>query len=152
MNPRTDALKLAEHTRKNLDHIEAAAAAGGDVDLVTQLLSSLLGLVVFPWERHFAHHIAEVPIRKLTEDGWPSWHVTRGYANTLGQLLRCLRNAGAYGHIQLLCESDSLDGVMIEASDYRAGVASPHWSATISASDLRGFCHKFMDLVEQSLG
>jgi hypothetical protein len=152
MNPRSDALKLAAHTRKNLHHIETAAAEGADVDLVTQLLGSLLGLVVFPWERHFSHPMAQVSLQELEQGGWPTWHVTRGYANTLGQLLRCLRNAGAYGHIRLLCESDSLDGVIIEASDYRAGVAEPHWSATISAEDLRTFCHKFMDRVEESLG
>jgi hypothetical protein len=53
LNPRSDALGLAERTRKNLLFIEGAFERGEDVHVITQVANSLLMLVVFPWERHF---------------------------------------------------------------------------------------------------
>lgn len=50
LNPRSDALGLAERTRKNLFFIEAAFERGEDVHVITQVANSLLMLVVFPWE------------------------------------------------------------------------------------------------------
>jgi len=78
MNPRNDAVGLAERTRKNLVYIETAFVAGADVHVITQVVNSLLGLVVFPWERHFPNHVAQIPMHELSQQGWPSWQVNSG--------------------------------------------------------------------------
>ena len=40
---------FALRTQKNLEHIAKAAMSGEDVHPVTQAITSLLGVVVFPW-------------------------------------------------------------------------------------------------------
>ena len=40
---------FALRTRKNLEHIAKAEMSGEDVDPVTQAITSLRGIVVFPW-------------------------------------------------------------------------------------------------------
>lgn len=47
---RQDALEFASRTLKNLQFLESAREAGADVHVVTQLVNSLLGFVVFPLE------------------------------------------------------------------------------------------------------
>ena len=150
MNPRSDALGLASRTRKNLIFIEAAFERGEDVHVVTQVANSLLTLVVFPWERHFVDQIAAVP-STLADQRWPAWKITRGSANTLGDLVRRIRNAAAHGHLQFSSDSRLLSEVTISLSDYLPHATEPFWTAEIPASDLRDFCYRFIDLIESHL-
>lgn len=46
---RNDALVFVAHTKKNLEYIEQGHAHHDDVHPVTQLVNSLLGLVVLRW-------------------------------------------------------------------------------------------------------
>ena len=50
---------FAERTRKNLELIERAYSVGADVHVVTQLMLSLLGIIVFPWEHDSFRTIGE---------------------------------------------------------------------------------------------
>jgi hypothetical protein len=112
MNPRNDALGLAERTRKNLTHMEAAFAGGADVRLITQVVNSLLGLIVFPGAALRGQRRGCAAAASCHQ-GWPSWEIVRGSADTLGQLVRCLRNAAAHGHIQFPSDSRQLSEVVI---------------------------------------
>ena len=152
LNPRSDALGLAERTRKNLLFIEGAFERGEDVHVITQVANSLLMLVVFPWERHFVDLVAAVPLSKLADSGWPAWRTTRGSVNTLGDLVRRIRNAAAHGHLKFSSDSRLLSEVTISLSDYRPHATEPFWSAEILASDLRDFCYRFIDLIDSHLG
>jgi HEPN pEK499 p136 len=152
LTPRSDALGLAERTRKNLLFIETAFERGEDVHVITQVANSLLMLVVFPWERHFADLVAAVPLSELANSGWPAWRITRGSASTLGDLIRRIRNATAHGHLQFSSDSRFLCEVTISLSDYRPHTVEPFWSADILASDLRDFCFRFIDLIDSRLG
>ena len=49
LSPRGTSEGFAQRTRKNLLYIEEASRSGADVHAVTQIVNSLLGLVVFPW-------------------------------------------------------------------------------------------------------
>ena len=152
LNSRNYALGFAERTRKNLEHIEEASGAGLDVHVVTQLANSLLGLIVVPWERDFARGVADLQLEDLVTLGWPRWEIRRGYCHTLGQLVRCLRNAAAHGHMHFSSESRILNEVFIEVSDFRPQSNEPYWTACIGGPELRDFCLRFIDLIDQRLG
>jgi hypothetical protein len=139
LNPRSDALGLAERTRKNLLFIEGAFERGEDVHVIAQVANSLLMLVVFPWERHFVDLAAAVPLSKPAESGWPAWRTRRGSVNTLGDLVRRIRNAAAHGHLKFSSDGRLFSEVTISLSDYRPHATEPFWSAEILASDLRDF-------------
>ncbi len=129
-------------------YIEAAYADGDDVHVVTQLTLSLLGLVVFPMERKVIEHVAKLELSELASPGWPQWKFELGSANTLGQLMRYLRNAIAHGHVHFLSESRELSKVHIQFENYARGAISPNWRTTMSSSDLRTFCMQLINLVD----
>jgi hypothetical protein len=153
---RNDALEFATRTRTNLLFIEHASRENLEgharVHPVTQLANSLLGLVVFPWEREFAKHVQKLPLSELAVHGWPVWTIEEGSCQTLGELVRHIRNAVAHGHLTFSSAPSIIDLVEIEVSDYRAAATKPYWRARISAADLRGFCLKFVDLLEETIG
>lgn len=152
LRSRNHALGFAERTKKNLSHIETAFAAGADVHVVTQLGNSLLGLIVFPCERNFVGGVANLKMSDLVERGWPHWEITLGYAHTLGQLIRRLRNATAHGRMSFSSDSRFPEEVYIEVEDFRPKENQPFWRARIKASDLRSFCLRFIDLIDQTVG
>jgi hypothetical protein len=113
---------------------------------------SALGLVVFPWSAGFDDGLKELDYEQLVGQGWPTWTVSLGDVDTLGQLVRHVRNAIAHRRISF--SSDDLDStsVEIEFHDAPGEKAPANWRATIRADHLREFCLKFASLVEQKLG
>jgi HEPN family protein len=97
---RNDALHFAERTRVNLEFIEESKAEGCDVHVVTQLANSLLGLVVFVWEKEFVDHMQDLELEKLVHEGWPRIEVTKDEdkikTRTLYDFVRRLRNGVAH--------------------------------------------------------
>ena len=85
---------FAERTRKNLRTIEDLQAKGGEAYEVTQLVNSMLGLLVFPRERFF-DQIPQTSLSDLEADGWPVPKVVGDFpqARDLRELIRYLRNA-----------------------------------------------------------
>lgn len=80
---RNDTLGFAHRTRKNLDYIERAYAAGDDVHVVTQLALSLLGLIVYPKERKLVERVKTLKLNELQAKGWPTWRIELGKSETL---------------------------------------------------------------------
>jgi hypothetical protein len=62
---------FAAKTRKNVDFIISSRANGADVHEVTQLMLSLLGLIVFPKEKGLDERVESAKINTLAEQGWP---------------------------------------------------------------------------------
>jgi hypothetical protein len=150
---RNDSLGFAERTRKNLKYIEESFKTGADVHVITQLVNSLLALIVFPWERLFLEHVQTLSLADLTRDGWPRWEIKSGSCDTLGQLIRYLRNGIAHGNIQFFSDNRYLNEVILEIANYPKPQASiPNWSAQIRGDQLREFCLRFIDLLEQTIG
>lgn len=150
---RGEALGLVERTRKNLAFIEEAARRGEDVHIVTQLVNSLLGLVVFPWEhRDLSPNLLNVPLAQLAEQGWPDWHVAPRGGQTLKTLVHRLRNAIAYGRLVFSSDSRIPGQVTIFITDCNPQSKQVVWSAYIQADQLLGFCNRFVQRVEDRLG
>ncbi len=150
---RNHALGFAARTRKNLEYIEEASDADADVHVVTQLANSLLGLIVFPWEKNFVERVSTLKLDELARQGWPRWEVTKGSCETLGQLVGYLRNAVAHGNMTFSSDSRFIDDVAIHVANYRPGRATtPNWCARIEARDLRAFCRHFINLLDETIG
>lgn len=149
---RNDPLGFADRTRKNLEALETAASRGADVHLVTQVTTSLLGLVAFPWEKKVSAHINAQSLTTLIAAGWPVWAFLLGGCHTLGDLARCLRNAIAHGRFAFSSESRVLKDVEVTFEDWKPNAKAAHWRASIRADHLREFCVRFIDLIRTSTG
>jgi signal transduction histidine kinase len=149
---RNQALVFALYTRENLEFIERASKEDeNSVHVVTQIANSLLGLVVFIWEKEFVKHTKELQLDELAKDGWPRFEILKGECSTLHQLVRHLRNAVAHGRIRFSSDNRDPNSVMIDIEDGKIN-QPPNWSARMKASDLREFCLKFAQLVQDAIG
>jgi len=155
-NDRNDTLEFARRTRRNLNFIEEQAATGANVHIVTQLAISLVGLVVFPKEKLLLTSTRKKTIASMNEDGWPTWNITKDEAKlptvTLYDIVYHLRNALAHGRLQFSSDSPRLDDVTIVAEDKLPGHSEINWAAEISAQNLRLFCYRFIDFIEDKIG
>jgi hypothetical protein len=150
-NDRNDSLEFARRTRRNLEAIEAARRNNVDVYPVTQLTLSLLGLVVFPWARQFDESVKSLSLQALFREGWPEWNFMKGTSATLSDLMFHLRNAVAHRRVHFSSDSPDPKHVTIQFSDAKPKHADTYWTAEISAEDLRLFCVKFIELVDDRL-
>jgi hypothetical protein len=168
--PRDKVKALAQRTRKNLAHIERAQKLGLDVHQVTQLVLSVLGMVVFPYEDKAFED--RVQLRTLDSHMRTKWKIEEFKENlkvaktrkqqkpllpteTWDQLLKHLRNAIAHYRI-------SFDGLDPNSHDYEKVIirfedqinddkeTKPYWKAAVSASNLRDFCFQVFDLVQNA--
>lgn len=144
---RNKPLGFAERTRKNLLALEEAACKGADVHVVTQVTTSLLGLVAFPWEKKVSASVDPRSLEDLVDEGWPEWEFTLKSCDTLGELAQHLRNAISHGRFFFSSESRVLKEVTIQFEDWKPHAKAAHWRATIRADCLREFCLRFIDLV-----
>lgn len=148
---RNEVLGFAARTRTNLKCIESAFDDGADVHVVTQLALSLLGLIVFPWEKNFAQKVTSLSLDCLVNQGWPQWEISIGACDTLGRLIKHLRNAVAHGRVRFSSDSRNIEEVAIDFADCNPGEDRPNWRARIQAKDLRDFCLRFIDLLENTV-
>lgn len=150
LNSRATALGFAERARKNLMHIEKARASGADVHEVTQIVTSVLGMIVFPWENRFVNRLRERKLDDLYASGWPKWKISIGDANTLKDLVHKLRNATAHGRYQFSSDDRDPEDVHIIVEDASGGKVN--WRGEISSAELKDFCYRFLALIEDELG
>ena len=113
---------------------------------VTQLINSMLGLLIFPRE-DFIGKIPQKTIMELQKDGWPIPRIKGSYPQikNLNQLVRYLRNAIA--HCNVLFKSDSnknIEGLELW-NENDQGIRT--WHAELSINELDIIGHKFIDLI-----
>jgi hypothetical protein len=149
---RNEVLGFAQRTRKNLEFIEDAYDGKSDVHVVTQLALSLLGLIVFPWERHCAERVKRLGIDDLKDDGWPAWDIYLGESKYLGEIIYHLRNAVAHGRLVFSSDSRDPNDITIDVADHKPKSHVPYWLARIRAPELRQFCLRFIRLIEETVG
>lgn len=142
---RGDSLGFADRCKKNLLYIEKAKQSGHDVHVVTQIITSSLGLIVFPWEKNADLKIRRTLVSTLDESGWPKWNETKP-SKGLGQLIHNLRNAIAHCNIQFSSDDREASKVVVT---FRS--KNGDWQATISAHDLRNFCLRFIEFIEETI-
>lgn len=153
---RTNALVFAQHTLENLQIIERDVAIDSGFHPITQLINSLVGLVVFIHEREFIRHVADLRLSELVGEGWPRVQIDeddgKRPTKTLGDLVRHLRNATAHGLISFSSDSRDLTEVRIVIEDYYPRATLPYWSANLTAAELRELTLKMIDLLVNVTG
>jgi hypothetical protein len=147
---------FAARVRKNLDFIIRMKAQGEDVHEVTQLVTSLLGLIVFPWEAYALKGLEAEPLSALQQKGWPPWNIQldeKGDTTTLGRLTWHLRNAASHRRVRFSSDEPDLANVVIVFEDMpnRPG-ANVNWRAAIRADQLKSFCDQFTSELRERAG
>jgi HEPN family protein len=145
---------FARRVRTNLNFVVAARHSGSDVHEVTQLTTSLLGLIVFPWEARALKELEAQSLEQLAVEGWPRWNILLdrdGETTTLGKLTWHLRNAAAHRRLRFSSDAREMDAVEIEFEDARPN-RPVDWRAKIRASDLKLFCDRFSQALEDLVG
>lgn len=142
---------FAQRTLMNLEAIEAAVEnnANAEVFEVTQLVNSMLGLLVFPQQRFF-NNIPTTPVEELRRSGWPV-PIMMGSppnADNLRDLMRCLRNGISHCNIEFTSDGKQLTGVRIWNYPPRSRIKN--WEALLGLSELRQLARKFIVLLLES--
>lgn len=146
---------FAARVRKNLDFIIMKRSENEDVHEVTQLVTSLLGLIVFPWEDGALKHLESLPLSDLEQQGWPHWRILldeKRDTSTLGKLTWHLRNAASHRRLRFSSDDPQLSKVQIEFEDAPRPHAPANWRATISGAELKEFCDRFTTKLEDLVG
>ena len=150
---------FAERTRRNLELARASFDSRRDFHVVTQLVNSLLGIVVVPWQRHGIEGEQDFESgvnQNLFLRGWPNWSFTgkkkRTESEDLKDLVGNLRIAAAHGHYTFSGNADSryLEEVTIKVGNGPPG-NSP-WSYEIRGDKLYDFCIKLSEYLENPSG
>ena len=115
---------------------------------IVQLTNSLLGLVVFPWEKRFKERLKGLRPHDLGESEWPHFKRLSGTWSTLDELLRHLRNALAHSRISFSSDSSDPSEVNVRFEDFQdfkwKENKKPDWAVEINAANLKNFCRKFV--------
>jgi hypothetical protein len=147
---RNDPLTFASYAWKNFEFIEQAATTRqDDLHPVTQLVISLLGLIVFQREKNtieFNHQLKVMNPNGLLDS--QLWNESEP-STTLKQLIDNLRHSVAHGNVEFSSESHNQHEVYITfCNKLRKGGA---WKAQVRADHLRTFCFGFKTLLEQTI-
>lgn len=142
---------FAQRTRANLEAIRQQRITPGSSQVfeTTQLVNSMLGLLVFPQQRYI-DRIPEAPLSELVAAGWPIPQVVGNHpqAEDLRQLVRLLRNAIAHFNIEFIPGADN----QIEAlTVWNTTPRPPHkvtWKARLTIADLDGITDRFIELLQ----
>jgi hypothetical protein len=113
---------------------------------VTQLVNSILGLIVFPQQRYY-DQIPEIPLSQLEIEGWPK-PLLQGEIpndlNNLRDLMRYIRNSIAHFNIEFTSDSGGrINGVKI----WNSRNNRRNWTASLQIDALKSLVEKFIALV-----
>jgi hypothetical protein len=153
--PPTETRAFAHRVRRNLDAIDAVVSvAPAKAHQVTQLVLTLIGLIVLPRESHYLEAAGNQTLPELAAAGWPTWTIAHdssrrpdGAADTFGDLLWHLRSTISSGQIRMTAGDRPFAEVSIYFDQQVAGGGIATWSASIAAPDLRNFCVRLAGLI-----
>jgi HEPN pEK499 p136 len=149
--PRNDPLGLTQRAWRNLNLIEREYEERDEGHVVTQLVQTLLALIVFPKARGFPEHFSLIQMDKLEERGWPRPMQKIGKTETIGGLLKHMRNAVCHGLLKFYgdskegSDSRKLSEITIEFSDRKGDKAPIDWKVTMEGQDLKRFLWHIFD-------
>ena len=140
---------FAKRTEANLQTIRRLAREAGATPAfeVTQLVNSMLGLLVFPQQRYI-DRIPEIPIAELASKGWPIPEVVGDYpqAPNLRQLVRMLRNAIAHCNLKFVPGvGNEIESLTVWNTEPRTGKVT--WKARLTVENLDQITSKFVTLL-----
>ena len=139
---------FAERTRRNLHLLRRLQQENSELEVyeVTQLVNSMLGLLVFP-QQCWYEQIPETPLSKLKEQGWPIPRVVGDFLDPtdLRQLVRYLRNAVSHFNIRFSVDDEGqIAGLTVWNRPPRSEI---NWRAELSLEEIELITEKFLDLL-----
>ena len=141
----TDLVKdFVSRTRANLEFIRNQDKSS-DVYEVTQLINSMLGLLVFPQQKYI-NEIPETPLQELEKEGWPMPKMVGKFppAPNLRQLIRYLRNAISHFNMRFLSDSNGeISGIKMW-NENRGKIT---WKAELTLEEREGITTKFISII-----
>lgn len=144
--------EFARRTRKNLATLRQLQNENPQAEIyeVTQLVNSMLGLLVFPQQK-FMDAIPEIPLDELAKKGWPIPKIVGKYnqARNLKELVRYLRNAIAHLNLEFTNDRhDQISGLRVwNCEDAKGGGKRKTWEAELSIADIEQLSDKFIALL-----
>jgi hypothetical protein len=151
---------FAQRTQKNLLFIECHINDPDyEVYEVTQLINSMLGLLVFP-QQYYIRHIPQVSLAELMQMGWPEVRVTSDIkaskfyrpCTNLRELVRYLRNSISHFNIQFLSDANGkITGIRVWNTDTWLKDKPKTWEADLDLETLRILTFRFIELMEEQV-
>ncbi len=147
-------LDFATRTKLNLEFIIKSKKDNPKLDVfeTTQLINSLLGLLVFPFE-HLEDQIPEKSLDELKRDGWIIPEVRGNYqqVTTLHQLISYLRNSVSHFNIDFVPDSNNeIKSLIVCNKQWNPKTRKfdiPNWQAEITLLGLQDNVFRFIDLL-----
>ena len=142
---------FAKRTLANLDLMRSLAQQHPEVQLyeTTQLINSMLGLLIFPQQSLLAK-VPEVPLADLERAGWPVPRVTGKFEQVkdLKALIRYLRNAISHCNVKFKADkNEQIVGLVVWNKDTRRSKCQTTWKAELSLEDIEKITRKFIELI-----
>jgi hypothetical protein len=143
----SDVIKeFAMRTKDNLIIIEDLSKINSEVNAyeVTQLINSMLGLLVFPKEKYI-NAIPEIILSDLVKAGWAVPEVKGSFpqANNLRELIRYMRNAIAHFNLEFVYSENSISGLIL----WNCRRGSKTWQVEMGLDQLKDIAFRFIDLL-----
>lgn len=140
---------FAKRTRANLWTLRKIQSSDKNIEVyeVTQLINSMLGLLVFP-EQKFFNRIPQTPLTELVNQGWPIPKVEGNYpqVDNLRELVRYLRNAITHFNVEFIADSSGqIDGLRVWNINPRTETTT--WKARITIAGIEMITEKFIQLL-----
>ena len=142
--------EFISRTEKNLRAIEKLSQKGESVYEVTQLINSLLGLLVYPRERFF-ETIPEITWETMIEQEWPLPTGENAQVSGLKQLIRYMRNAVAHFDIEFIADNNEIVGIRFknEGAIDEDSKTQP-WIGEYRLEALKSFVDMFLDHISKN--
>lgn len=149
--------EFAKRTRKNLEYIDSMVKGIDDEERklyeVTQLVNSLLGLLVFP-QQEYVKKIPKTPLKNLGND-WPRFETISGKLkkDNLNCLIKTLRNGVAHRNLEIDSKDKKMNAITIwnktwdkkDKDDRIIEHGEITWKGRLNIDDLRKFVMRFSD-------
>lgn len=141
----TDFIKRTQH---NLSLVRGHATANKEAYEVTQLINSMLGLLVLPQQICFGK-IPQLTMNELRELGWPEPALKGEYGelSDLRELLNHLRNSITHFNMMFTETGGVLDGVAIWNHKGGKRENPKNWQVTLGLDELMTVTNRLIDLI-----
>ena len=144
MEPVRDVMR---RTMFNLHFIEEHQAPDGPFE-VTQLVNSFLGALAHPWE-HFRKELEQITLSEAEAQGWPGIYQERDTdkaPDSLGDLLRLMRNSIAHGNITFMPDDQNRIRAIRLWNENQKGRRT--WGTILTVALMRDLLNRFVQLAE----
>lgn len=139
---------FASRAFHNLRYIQEAKTKGDEVFEVTALISSLLGLIVFPKE-NLSPEIFSKQLCDLAHNGWPdiqSKEIIKK-SETLADFVKNMRHAIAHGNIRAKSHSNSNEIIELSFWNVPPQTRKKDWEIHLSVIEIQQLIEKIYPLI-----